>query len=167
MARRCSRTQRRPRQAPQRRGPTKAAIAKPESGFPAVDERRMRKGTPSGQYASMSLKRIIRTACSTNAYGKKHIEEIVSIRHEAGRVGAKSLSPPEQGRADEAIFWQEGSVPANAQEKTLTGSGAPLERVAARIRFQLRASRQSAKSNRDGRSAASFRSNCRSTEQLS
>jgi hypothetical protein len=69
-------------------------------------------------------------------HGKEHIQEIASIRREAHCGPAKNLGSPDQGHANEAMFWQEGSVPARAQEK-MTGSFAPIERVAARIRFQL------------------------------
>jgi hypothetical protein len=74
-------------------------------------------------------------------HGKEHVEEIVSIRHKASCARGKNLGSPGQGGADEAIFWQEGSVPAGTEEKTLTGSRARLRRAAAQILSQPRLTR--------------------------
>jgi len=54
-------------------------------------------------------------------HGKKHIEEVVSIRREARCLDAKNLRRPGQSRAHEAVIWQAGSVPASGQEKTMIG----------------------------------------------
>jgi len=66
----------------------------------------------------VGLKRIVSIAGPTNRHGRQPIEEIVSIRREASR--ARGEGSPEQG-CDETIFWQARSIPAEAQEKTLSG----------------------------------------------
>src|SRR5205085_7275868 len=66
---------------------------------------------------SVALKRIVSIVGPTNRHGRQPIEETVSIRRDASR--ARGEGSPEQACPEETIIWQAGSVPAEADEKTL------------------------------------------------